>query len=402
MKTDKKNVIVVLCVLFFITSFFVNGYKNNILHIEFRNLAGDSEGVNDEMPIIKKPVNNNPSAGHTEPASAAKEEVIVEPVNEKLLRELSAGADEVVFDYDCYNTIADEYRKIANEHPDLFWLDGTAKYSMSRRGTSTKVTLKVGFLFEESDIGIMKDALEKRVNEYLVGCPDSSDYDKILYIHDRMVNETEYDYGAVQKMNESGKNNTASTAYAALVMGKAICSGYSAAFRLLMNRLGIECIYVDGRGLEKGESHRWNAVRCDGDWYHIDVTWDDPTVVGQDEGTLSHEYFLVTEKEILKTHSINEGQNLPECTVVKYNYYVYNDMYAPVWDYDLVSEILSKQAVNNEKGEICVKFDSAEEAASAVTELVEKMRIFTVPGLENYKNFTYGIGRTGLLYFCWD
>ena len=43
-------------------------------------------------------------------------------------------------------------------------------------------------------------------------------------------------------------------------------------------------------------NHAWNLVQLDGQWYHVDVTWDDPAP--DRYGQVLHDYFLVTDQEI--------------------------------------------------------------------------------------------------------
>ena len=38
--------------------------------------------------------------------------------------------------------------------------------------------------------------------------------------------------------------------------------------------------------------HQWNMVCIDGTWYHVDVTWDDPTPDQGTHGEVSREHFL--------------------------------------------------------------------------------------------------------------
>lgn len=64
-----------------------------------------------------------------------------------------------------------------------------------------------------------------------------------------------------------------STEYDVLVRGSAVCQGYAEAYMDLLRRVGIECIIVTSEEM----NHAWNQVKLDGAWYHVDVTWDDPT-----------------------------------------------------------------------------------------------------------------------------
>lgn len=59
----------------------------------------------------------------------------------------------------------------------------------------------------------------------------------------------------------------------ALINRKCVCNGFASAFKYLCDRLGdLEVIMVSG---ETTEPHAWNMAKVDGEFYHIDVTWDD-------------------------------------------------------------------------------------------------------------------------------
>ena len=62
------------------------------------------------------------------------------------------------------------------------------------------------------------------------------------------------------------------SAYAALFLGRAVCQGYSLLTYKMMWEAGIEARIVDGEAM----NHSWNMVNICGNWYHLDVTWDDP------------------------------------------------------------------------------------------------------------------------------
>ncbi len=100
-----------------------------------------------------------------------------------------------------------------------------------------------------------------------------------------------------------------------------VCQAYADAFEVMCNLCGIECINVLGE--LDGVSHGWNIVKIDGDYYHVDVTSDDPT---PDSMTLQHyDYLNLTDEEIKKTHKITT-KGLPECTATRYNYFILNGL----------------------------------------------------------------------------
>ena len=67
-----------------------------------------------------------------------------------------------------------------------------------------------------------------------------------------------------------------------------------------MNELGIPCDIVFGT-CTNGGGHAWNLVQLDGNWYQMDVTWDDQSY-GRDD------FLLVTDDEMLKSRFWDTGQ----------------------------------------------------------------------------------------------
>ena len=84
-----------------------------------------------------------------------------------------------------------------------------------------------------------------------------------------------------------------------------VCQGYSVTFYIFMKQMGIPCTLVMGK--TDNVSHAWNAVKLDGNWYYIDVTWDDPVVNGTSNypggDNISYEYLLCTYNHISITHA---------------------------------------------------------------------------------------------------
>ena len=112
---------------------------------------------------------------------------------------------------------------------------------------------------------------DSAVNEILGGIdPVWTDVQKIIYIHDYLV--THVVYAWEEGYERIRPDEKANTAYHALVEGRAVCDGYSKAFKYLMDLIGIECDKVNSIQLK----HSWNVLKLDGSIYFVDVTWDDP------------------------------------------------------------------------------------------------------------------------------
>ena len=103
-----------------------------------------------------------------------------------------------------------------------------------------------------------------------------NNYEKIKAVHDYLCGSVDY------VLDEYYSH----TAYGALVTKWAVCDGYALAFQRFMDVLGIPCRIA--LGTRDGEPHAWNLVFLDGQWYHLDATWDD-----QRRGVI-RDYFLIS------------------------------------------------------------------------------------------------------------
>ncbi|MCI8764507.1 MAG: hypothetical protein HFG58_08040 [Lachnospiraceae bacterium] len=90
-----------------------------------------------------------------------------------------------------------------------------------------------------------------------------SDFEKEMQIIRWIVENCDYE------CSDRDDDWTYSTAYSCLVKGKACCSGYADAFLQIAKACGLSVRYI------YNTDHAWNLVRLDGEWYHVDVTWDD-------------------------------------------------------------------------------------------------------------------------------
>lgn len=142
--------------------------------------------------------------------------------------------------------------------------------------------------------------VESNANQVLNNAKNySSTYEKVKYIHDYIIENTEYN-------QQTDVNN--SDIYGCLIKKRVVCEGYAKTFKYLLDHLGIPCIMVCGNGIGddgNSEFHAWNYVMMDdGYWYAVDSTWDDPIIIGN--GTISdsikHRYFLVGSNNFFENH----------------------------------------------------------------------------------------------------
>ncbi len=208
------------------------------------------------------------------------------------------------------------FSSVSVDHPELFWLSSEYKtYSMNEE----KFYIELKYNMDETARASFVAALNKRVESILAETDGMSYFEKERYFHDYLCNNVTYTAdGVYSRYNVVG----------ALVNGKAVCEGYSRAMQLLCKKAGINCSLV--KGISDEISHMWNIVELSGEWYEIDVTWDD--IDGQ---APRYKYFNLTTEEMNKDRTVYpvlNGANqdislkggkynlaLPECTATTFS-----------------------------------------------------------------------------------
>ena len=314
--------------------------------------------------------------------TAAETEWSEDMLYEDLYKAFSAYETSVTLHYDCTDVLFDVYRQMIGDHPELFWLPSGGRYSKSTGPDGTSVVFTPEIMISKDEIQRRESELDAAVQEILAGTEAyPTPYEKLLYLHNVLVERTEYD-----SVSAAGGTSEAlavsSCAYGCLVNRTAVCSGYAAAFQLLAEKIGVTCRRLHGTDGRSGVPHEWNLVQLDGDWYHVDVTWDDAVFAGA--GNLPnarfYDYFCVTDEEVTRTHAIEEGQDLPQCTATKYNYFVVQGLTLPAYTYEEAARLIEEQ-VNEEQ--ITIKFPSKSDAAAAAEDLIQSQRIFEIPAVRS-------------------
>ena len=148
-----------------------------------------------------------------------------------------------------------------------------------------------------------KPSLEEKRTEHkevlrIIGeccMPGMSDYEIAKALHDYLIEHCTYD----KRLYDGTMPHESYTAYGALMKHTAVCDGYAHAYMELMNAAGVECVHVSGQG--NGGGHAWNLVKIDGEWYHVDTTWDDHT--SGNDNYVWYKYFLKSDAAISRDHS---------------------------------------------------------------------------------------------------
>ncbi len=243
-------------------------------------------------------------------------------------------------------------------HPELFWFTGGGTTTTSTLGsTVTGVSFEPDYAYSESEIARFErelDAVYEAIESRLGG---GSDYEKVKGVYEYVIETVDYS-------GDVGEQDIVS----ALLYGSGVCGAYARAVQALLLRLGVPCRYVTGQA--QGEGHAWNLVCIEGGWYHVDATWGDPSYSGEAaEYGVSYAYLGLTDEQILRTRTIDAGQDLPACTDETWNYYRVSGLYLDEYRYGDYSALYTS-ALAAGSADVSVMFGSRAAYRAALTELI--------------------------------
>lgn len=127
------------------------------------------------------------------------------------------------------------------------------------------------------------------VNNAVTQCrqeTNGSEYDMALWLHDWTLDQLEYDHSLNWCSAESG-----------LTRHQGTCESYQRIYSKLLDAAGI------ANGRITGNGHTWNAVKIDGKWCQMDLTWDDTSDNWYGDLDQRHLYFGLTDELMEIAHS---------------------------------------------------------------------------------------------------
>ena len=288
------------------------------------------------------------------------------------------------------------------DHPEVFWIDFASGYTFYEY--EDKLGVSLSYTASGNELAAQKAALDAAVEKAAQNAPDNaSDYDVELYLNDYISDNCKY----------NTKGDMKHTSYGALVNGGAVCDGYSHAFQLLCRRLGIECTVVEGTSDFNNDAengHMWNCIMLGGDWYHIDVTWNDST----DSVCEAEHYFYVnlTEEQISLDHDISgdyasKGSAdggyfnvfIPECNSTELNYAALN--YVTIKDLDDDDQIIASlvESAKNRSTFCAYVVDKSEDFKKICDEITNSYAASWLDGADYYSGGIIDIESSGKVVF---
>ena len=153
------------------------------------------------------------------------------------------------------------------------------------------------YIFDKNKIREHQKALGARVDKLVHTAMKFSEWDKEKYVHDFICENIRYD-----KLKKPYSHEIIGP----LGHGVGVCEGIAKSVKVLCDALGVWCIIaICGNNPEKGIKYRhtWNIVRINGQYYHLDATFDN--TLGKNEDGLTsirYDYFNLDDKNIFRDH----------------------------------------------------------------------------------------------------
>ncbi len=256
------------------------------------------------------------------------------------------------------------YNAFNREYPMYYW---TNSYTYTWKGDESKI-ISISFEVPE-DAESVTEQLNQVISEVVANVDNSwSNYQKVKYIYTWIVDHTTYGY-----------NDCDQDIRSVLLQHESVCSGYAMTFKVLCDALSIPCVYVVGQS--DGESHAWNLVTIDAEYYWVDTTWGDPVFLEDSQRQdINYYYLCVPDSMLFETHtvstSVGSGNeqidnvfSYPACEAMTYEYYVYEGRYFISYSREEIYSFLISIVANGWSTGIDFQYATSEAYNNAVNDL---------------------------------
>jgi len=241
---------------------------------------------------------------------------------------------------------------IVYDFPELFWIDGASSAtsydeSLLKEGYTI---IKPVYLYTKEESEQREAFIEQEKEAILSAIPESyGEYETIKYLYDYLVDRLDYVEGAPDNQNICS----------ALIQNETVCAGYAKTLQYLLSEMDLYSIYVVGDVTDETgtDGHAWNIVRCNGNYYNVDVTWADPIQEENDyimERERIYDYLLCSDAELADTHSADRAYFYPSCMMEDLNYYRLQGAYYESVDYYALLNRM-KESIRNKADSVTFK-----------------------------------------------
>ena len=189
------------------------------------------------------------------------------------------------------------YAEIINNYVNPFNSYNNMNFTIDSLG---KITIKIDKIYNDYQIEQVSKKIDAFINENIQA--KMNDRGKIKLFHDYIINKTKYDEEYDLNTDKNSYQYHPYNAYGPVIEGLGICSGYSDAMAIFLDKVGIPNYKISSK------DHVWNLVYLEGTWYHLDLTWDDP-VTSNGQEVILYDFYLITTKELYSKNTTQHNFN---------------------------------------------------------------------------------------------
>lgn len=162
---------------------------------------------------------------------------------------------------------------------NLFFVSQT--YTLKLEGERV-VYMRPQYLFSGPTLSQKREEIDAHLHQILSGISHAtSPLEVVFYLHDYLICQFSYD-----------DTHTTYDLYGMLTTKTGVCQAYALLFSALCESAHIPCEVV----LCFSKQHEWNLVNLYGNWYHIDLTWDETELPYL--GRVPHRFFLLDDQTL--------------------------------------------------------------------------------------------------------
>ncbi|MBQ8541676.1 MAG: hypothetical protein IJ435_09425 [Clostridia bacterium] len=196
------------------------------------------------------------------------------------------------------------------ENPELYYVHDEYKYHYITSGSSSYVfAVELTYLYTKEQVEVFDAVIEKE-KQHVLSMMDSdmTDLEKVMLVHNYITVNHTYDY-----------SYTIYNIYDFFTKRTGVCQAYALAMNYLLRAAGVECAHAYSYEM----NHDWNLVKFDGNWYHVDATWNDSG------DNCSYKYFLKSDDEFVTNLGHYAWDSEYEATSAWYDDYYFTNYKSP-------------------------------------------------------------------------
>ena len=304
----------------------------------------------------------------------------IQPSYDAVLQGYKNLDKEIILKNVTISDVNDIHAAIKMDHPELYYLEDSFDYVTDKNEYESKAT----YLFLKPSYSMIKSEIEsrdkeiKQVTEKIINTAKKkkSDYEKVKYVYDYLIDHTSYDEKAKENQN----------ILSTFLEHKTVCAGYAKGMQYLLNQIGVPCTYITGftRPDKRDVSHAWNMVKMDGNYYYMDVTNGDMLNNTKESRYM---YFAMTKKQILAENRPFTDDYMEDTPSRKDSYFMKEGAYFTSCDKQQMTKLIQKSA---NKGYRLVFQCSSKALGEQLDQMLTANNfIFNMTGYDYYAYYRY-------------